>query len=44
VAIVPEGRLTPDGELGPFRPGILVRHLIAVLPMALCGPQDRYGF
>ena len=40
VAIFPEGRLSPDGELGEFRPGIrriLERHPVAVLPMALSG-------
>ncbi|HYQ39588.1 MAG TPA: 1-acyl-sn-glycerol-3-phosphate acyltransferase, partial [Pseudomonas sp.] len=40
VAIFPEGRLSPDGELGAFRPGIrriLDRHPVAVLPLALSG-------
>jgi 1-acyl-sn-glycerol-3-phosphate acyltransferase len=40
VAIFPEGRITPDGEIGAFRPGIrriLDRHPVAVLPMALSG-------
>jgi 1-acyl-sn-glycerol-3-phosphate acyltransferase len=43
VAIFPEGRLSEDGELGPFRPGIqriLERHPVAVLPMALSGLWD----
>jgi 1-acyl-sn-glycerol-3-phosphate acyltransferase len=40
VGIFPEGRLTDNGELNPFRPG--VREMIAttpvpVVPMALCG-------
>ncbi|MCC6076258.1 MFS transporter [Pseudomonas sp. GCM10022188] len=40
VAIFPEGRLTPDGEVGEFRPGIqrILRHQpVDVLPMALSG-------
>lgn len=40
VAIFPEGRLTPDGEMGPFRPGvkrILDRNPVPVIPMALRG-------
>lgn len=40
VAIFPEGRLTDDGEIGPFRPGIqrILRHQpVDVLPMALSG-------
>ena len=40
VAIFPEGRISPDGEIGAFRPGIrriLDRHPVAVLPMALSG-------
>ncbi|HEY6610539.1 MAG TPA: MFS transporter [Pseudomonas sp.] len=43
VAIFPEGRLSADGELGPFRPGIqriLERHPVDVLPMALSGLWD----
>ena len=43
VAIFPEGRLSPDGEVGEFRPGIrriLDRHPVAVLPMALSGLWD----
>ncbi len=43
VAIFPEGRLTPDGAVGEFRPGIrriLERHPVAVLPMALSGLWD----
>ena len=40
VAIFPEGRLTPDGEVGAFRPGIqrILRHQpVDVVPMALSG-------
>jgi 1-acyl-sn-glycerol-3-phosphate acyltransferase len=40
VAIFPEGRITADGELGPFRPGIariLERDPVPVIPMALSG-------
>jgi 1-acyl-sn-glycerol-3-phosphate acyltransferase len=40
LGIFPEGRLTPDGELGPFRPGlseILERTPAPVVPMALRG-------
>lgn len=40
VAIFPEGRLTPDGEMGGFRPGvrrILDRNPVPVVPMALRG-------
>ncbi|MCC7486940.1 MAG: MFS transporter [Burkholderiales bacterium] len=40
VGIFPEGRLTPDGELGAFRPGIrqvLDRTPVPVVPMALSG-------
>jgi 1-acyl-sn-glycerol-3-phosphate acyltransferase len=40
VCIFPEGPLTRDGELGPFRPGvsgILERTPVAVIPMALPG-------
>ena len=40
LGIVPEGRLTPDGELGTFRPGlteILERTPAPVVPMALRG-------
>ena len=40
VCIFPEGRLTPDGELGEFRPGlkrILAETPVPVIPMALCG-------
>jgi 1-acyl-sn-glycerol-3-phosphate acyltransferase len=39
VGIFPEGKLTPDGELSPFKPGIerLVQETpVAVIPMALC--------
>ena len=40
LGIFPEGRLTPDGELGVFRPGlseILERTPAPVVPMALQG-------
>ena len=40
VCIFPEGQLTRDGEIGPFRPGvtrILERTLVPVVPMALSG-------
>ncbi len=40
VAIFPEGRLTEDGEMGPFRPGIermLADTPVPVVPMALRG-------
>ena len=40
LGIFPEGRLTPDGELGAFRPGlslILERTPAPVIPMALRG-------
>ena len=40
LGIFPEGRLTPDGELGDFRPGlteILQRTPAPVVPMALRG-------
>jgi len=40
VGIFPEGRLTSDGEMGPFRPGIvqiLSRTAVPVVPMALSG-------
>ena len=40
LGIFPEGRLTPDGELGEFRPGlsdILERTPAPVVPMALRG-------
>jgi len=40
VGIFPEGRLTSDGEMGQFRPGIvqiLSRTPVPVLPMALSG-------
>ena len=40
VCIFPEGQLTPDGEIGPFRPGmvrILERTPVPVIPMALSG-------
>ncbi|HPF28350.1 MAG TPA: MFS transporter, partial [Steroidobacteraceae bacterium] len=40
VCIFPEGKLTSDGELSAFRPGIervLARRLVPVVPMALRG-------
>ncbi|MEO9079886.1 MAG: MFS transporter [Rhodanobacter sp.] len=40
VCIFPEGGLTVDGEIAPFRAGlekILARRPVPVLPMALCG-------
>lgn len=40
VCIFPEGGLTGDGEIAPFRPGvekILARRPVPVVPMALCG-------
>ena len=40
VAIFPEGRITDNGDLYPFRPGvmeILKRQPAPVVPMALCG-------
>jgi 1-acyl-sn-glycerol-3-phosphate acyltransferase len=40
VCIFPEGRLTEDGELGEFRPGllrILSETPVPVVPMAVCG-------
>ncbi|QYJ78995.1 MFS transporter [Shewanella acanthi] len=45
VCIFPEGRLTPDGELGEFRPGIdkiLARDPVPVIPMALSGLWGSY--
>jgi 1-acyl-sn-glycerol-3-phosphate acyltransferase len=40
VCIFPEGRLTPDGEIGEFRPGVmraLAETPVPVVPMALQG-------
>lgn len=40
VGVFPEGRLTADGEMSPFRPGIrriLERTPVPVIPMALSG-------
>jgi 1-acyl-sn-glycerol-3-phosphate acyltransferase len=40
VCIFPEGRLTTDGDVAPFRPGIeriIARTPVPVLPMALVG-------
>lgn len=45
VCIFPEGRLTPNGELGEFRPGIdkiLARDPVPVIPMALNGLWGSY--
>jgi 1-acyl-sn-glycerol-3-phosphate acyltransferase len=39
VGIFPEGGITRDGEIQPFRPGIekiLARRPVPVVPMALC--------
>jgi 1-acyl-sn-glycerol-3-phosphate acyltransferase len=51
VCIFPEGRLTPDGEIGKFRPGmmrILDETPVPVIPLALSGLWDsmfsrKYG-
>jgi len=40
LCIFPEGRLSADGEMNPFRPGILTLlkdRPVQVIPMALCG-------
>jgi 1-acyl-sn-glycerol-3-phosphate acyltransferase len=40
VCIFPEGRLTPDGEIGPFKPGmerILAARPVPVVPLAIRG-------
>jgi 1-acyl-sn-glycerol-3-phosphate acyltransferase len=40
VCIFPEGSITRDGEIQPFRPGIeaiIERRPVPVIPMALCG-------
>lgn len=45
VCIFPEGRLTPDGLLGEFKPGIdkiLARDTVPVIPMALNGLWGSY--
>lgn len=45
ICIFPEGKLTPDGELGEFRPGIdniLARDPVPVIPMALQGLWGSY--
>ncbi|MBM7071121.1 MFS transporter [Shewanella sp. 202IG2-18] len=45
VCIFPEGRLTPNGEIGEFRPGInkiLERDPVPVVPMALQGLWGSY--
>lgn len=45
VAIFPEGGLTPDGELQPFRPGIsriLAANPVPVVPLALSGLWGSY--
>jgi 1-acyl-sn-glycerol-3-phosphate acyltransferase len=39
VCIFPEGRLTPDGDVQRFRPGIekiIARRAVPVVPVALC--------
>ncbi|WP_374337486.1 MFS transporter [Leeia sp.] len=51
VCIFPEGRLTSDGQMSPFRTGIeeiVARTPVPVVPMALCGMwgsffSRRYG-
>lgn len=45
VCIFPEGQLTPDGEVGPFKRGIdliLARNQVAVIPLALKGLWGSY--
>jgi 1-acyl-sn-glycerol-3-phosphate acyltransferase len=45
VCIFPEGRLSPDGELSPFRPGIeriVARNPVPVIPLALRGLWGSY--
>ncbi len=45
VAIFPEGNITSDGELQPFRPGIariLSANPVPVVPLALCGLWGSY--
>lgn len=45
VGIFPEGRITPDGEIGPFRPGIeqvIKTSPVPVIPMAVQGLWDSY--
>jgi 1-acyl-sn-glycerol-3-phosphate acyltransferase len=45
VCIFPEGKLTTDGELNPFKPGIekiVQRSPVPVIPMALCGMWGSY--
>lgn len=40
VGIFPEGKLTPDGVIQPFRPGveqILTKRPVPVIPIAICG-------
>jgi 1-acyl-sn-glycerol-3-phosphate acyltransferase len=40
VCIFPEGKLTPDGEIGPFKSGmerILAANPVPVVPMAIRG-------
>lgn len=51
VCIFPEGKITYDGEINPFRPGIeeiVARTPVPVVPLALCGMwgsffSRRYG-
>ncbi|WP_351000422.1 MFS transporter [Shewanella sp. TB7-MNA-CIBAN-0143] len=45
VCIFPEGKLTPDGDIGEFRPGIdkiLQRDPVTVIPLALTGLWGSY--
>ncbi len=45
VAIFPEGTRTPDGQIGPFRPGfttLAVRSRAAILPVAIEGAYDAW--
>ncbi|MFT6976785.1 MAG: 1-acyl-sn-glycerol-3-phosphate acyltransferase [Shewanella psychromarinicola] len=45
VCVFPEGKLTPDGEIGEFRPGIdkiLQRDPVTVIPLALTGLWGSY--
>jgi len=45
VCIFPEGKITSDGELNPFKPGvemIVERTPVPVIPMALCGMWGSY--
>jgi len=45
ICLFPEGQMTEDGELQPFRPGverIIGRHPVPVIPMALRGLWGSY--